>query len=71
MKMFLIVFSLALLFVIGSAGMMRYFDKKNMPEKYKSNKSNPDKPNSNKTRPDDPKPVKVKSEEKDTSDASK
>jgi len=28
MKMFLILFSLAVLFVVGTAGMMRYFDGK-------------------------------------------
>lgn len=33
MKLFLIIFSLALLFVIGSAGMMRYFDNKHVPKK--------------------------------------
>jgi hypothetical protein len=31
--MFLIVFSLAILFVIGSAGMMRYFDGKSIKKK--------------------------------------
>lgn len=35
MKLFLIVFSLALLFVIGSAGMMRYFDGKSVKKKDK------------------------------------
>ena len=35
MKMFLIVFGLALLFVIGSASMMRYFDRKSMVRKSK------------------------------------
>ena len=38
MKMFLIVFALALLFVIGSAGMMRYFDGKSAPKKEKGKK---------------------------------
>jgi len=33
MKMFIIIFSLALLFVIGSAGMMRYFDNKHLSKK--------------------------------------
>lgn len=33
MKLFLVVFSLALLFVIGSAGMMRYFDHKSIIKK--------------------------------------
>ena len=45
MKIFLIVFSLALLFVIGSAGMMRYFDNKNMHVKPKlDDKDKSDKP---------------------------
>ena len=35
MKMFLIVFGLALLFVIGSAGMMRYFDNRTVTKKDK------------------------------------
>jgi hypothetical protein len=39
MKLFLIVFSLALLFVIGSAGMMRYFDGKAVK---KSRKNEPE-----------------------------
>lgn len=39
MKMFLIVLTLALLFVIGSASMMRYFDNKSMIKKDKSDKS--------------------------------
>ena len=38
MKTFLIVFALALLFVIGSAGMMRYFDGKSAPKKEKGKK---------------------------------
>ncbi|MCW8853646.1 MAG: hypothetical protein OQK76_01385 [Gammaproteobacteria bacterium] len=38
MKMFLIVFALALLFVIGSAGMMRYFDGKSVSKKDKGKK---------------------------------
>ena len=33
MKLFLIVFSLALLFVIGSASMMRYFDNRSVTRK--------------------------------------
>ena len=33
MKMFLIVFSLAILFVVGTAGMMRYFDGKSAKKK--------------------------------------
>lgn len=33
MKLFVIIFSLALLFVIGSAGMMRYFDNKHLSKK--------------------------------------
>jgi hypothetical protein len=37
MKMFLIVFSLAILFVVGSAGMMRYFDGKAVKKKDKNN----------------------------------
>ena len=35
MKIFLIVFTLALLFVIGSASMMRYFDNKSLTKKDK------------------------------------
>lgn len=35
MKIFLIVFSLAILFVIGTAGMMRYFDGKSTIKKNK------------------------------------
>jgi len=35
MKMFLIVFSLTLLFVVGTAGMMRYFDGKSVKKKDK------------------------------------
>ena len=35
MKLFIIVFSLALLFVIGSAAMMRYFDGKSVKKKDK------------------------------------
>lgn len=35
MKMFLIVFSLAILFVVGTAGMMRYFDGKSVKKKDK------------------------------------
>ena len=35
MKIFLIVFSLALLFVVGTAGMMRYFDGKSVKKKDK------------------------------------
>ena len=38
MKIFLIVFTLALLFVIGSAGMMRYFDNKPAIKKDKLDK---------------------------------
>ena len=33
MKLFIILFLLALLFVIGSAGMMRYFDNKHIQKK--------------------------------------
>jgi len=33
MKLFLIVFTVALLFVIGSASMMRYFGDKSLPKK--------------------------------------
>ena len=33
MKLFIILFLLALLFVIGSAGMMRYFDNKHISKK--------------------------------------
>lgn len=33
MKVFIIVLIVALLFVIGSAGMMRYFDGKHKPNK--------------------------------------
>ena len=33
MEMFLILFVLALLFVVGSAGAMRYLGDKNMPRK--------------------------------------
>ena len=33
MKLFLIVFSLALIFVVGTAGIMRYFDSKAMKRK--------------------------------------
>lgn len=33
MKVFIVVLILALLFVIGSAGMMRYFDGKHKPNK--------------------------------------
>lgn len=39
MKLFLIVFSLAILFVVGTAGMMRYFDGKSVKKKDK-NKTN-------------------------------
>ena len=39
MKTFLIVFALALLFVIGSAGMMRYFDGKSVSKKDKGKKN--------------------------------
>lgn len=35
MKIFIIVFALVLLFVIGSAGMMRYFDNKHVTRKEK------------------------------------
>jgi hypothetical protein len=35
MEIFLIVFSLAILFVVGSAGMMRYFDGKAVKKKGK------------------------------------
>ena len=35
MKIFLILFALALLFVIGSAGMMRYLDNKSVTKKDK------------------------------------
>jgi len=35
MKLFLIVFSLAVLFVVGSAGIMRYFDGKSAKKKDK------------------------------------
>jgi len=35
MKLFLIVFSLAVLFVVGSAGIMRYFDGKSVKKKDK------------------------------------
>lgn len=35
LKLFLIIFSLALLFVIGSAAMMRYFDGKAVKKKDK------------------------------------
>lgn len=35
MKLFLIVFSLAILFVVGTAGMMRYFDGKTVKKKDK------------------------------------
>jgi len=36
MKMFLIVFLLAILFVVGTAGMMRYFDGKSVKKKDKN-----------------------------------
>lgn len=36
MKMFLIVFLLALLFVVGTAGMMRYFGGKSVKTKDKN-----------------------------------
>jgi hypothetical protein len=36
MKLFLIIFSLALLFVVGAAGMMRYFDGKPAIDKKKN-----------------------------------
>lgn len=39
MKLFLIVLTLALLFVIGSASMMRYFDSKSVTRKDKSDKT--------------------------------
>lgn len=37
MKLFIILFLLALLFVIGSAGMMRYFDNKHISKKKLNN----------------------------------
>lgn len=37
MKTFIILFVLALLFVIGSAGAMRYFDRKNVPGRSRKN----------------------------------
>ena len=37
MKVFIIVFALALLFVIGSASAMRYFDGKTSRKKQKDN----------------------------------
>ncbi len=37
MKTFIILFVLALLFVIGSAGAMRYLGDKNMPKQDKKN----------------------------------
>jgi len=39
MKLFLIIFSLALLFIIGSASAMRYFDGKSEKKKKKDNDS--------------------------------
>jgi hypothetical protein len=41
LKIFLIVFSLALLLVIGSAGMMRYFDGKVVKQSKKDESENP------------------------------
>lgn len=35
MKVFLIIFALAILFVVGSAGAMRYFDGKSVKKKNK------------------------------------
>lgn len=35
MKTFIIIFTIAILFVIGSAGMMKYFDKKHAIKKPK------------------------------------
>lgn len=35
MKMFLLLFALAILFVVGSAGAMRYLGNKTMPEQNK------------------------------------
>lgn len=37
MKVFLLLFALALLFVIGSAGAMRYLDNKKAPKKDNDN----------------------------------
>jgi len=33
MKTFVVLFIVAILFVVGSAGMMRFFDKKHAPKK--------------------------------------